>query len=75
MPFDIVEKLAPAAGHSDQATAAVKIFAVGPQVISEVGNALREQGDLDFRGTGVGIVGLEVRDYGCLIELRFSHLI
>lgn len=63
MPFDIIEKLAPTAGHSDQATAAVKILTVCPQVICQVGDALRKQCDLDFRRTGVGIVTLEVGNY------------
>ena len=64
MPLDIIEKLAPATGHGDQAAATVKVLAVGPQVVSEVGDALREQGDLDFRRTGVGFVTLEVCDNG-----------
>lgn len=69
MSLDIVEKFAPAAGHGDQATAAVKVLAVGPQVLGQVGDALRQQGDLDFRRTCIGFVTLEVCDYGCLIEL------
>ena len=35
MLFDIIEKLAPATGHGDQAAAAVKVLAVSPQVIGQ----------------------------------------
>ena len=61
--LDIVEKLAPAAGHGDEAAAAVEILAVGPQVIGEVIDPLRQQGNLDFRRPGVGVVILEVGYY------------
>ena len=73
MSLDIVEKLAPAAGHGDQSTTAVKILAMRPQVVGKVIDPLREQGNLDFRRTGVGVVRLEVSDNACFIELRFSH--
>ena len=69
MSLDIIEKLAATAGHGDQAAAAVEILAMCPQVISEVSDPLREQGDLDFRRSGVGIVCLEVCYNCCLIEL------
>ncbi len=63
MSLDIVEKLTPAAGHGDQATAAMKVLAMSTQVICEVCDALRQQGDLDFRGTCIGFVHLEIGDY------------
>ena len=63
MSLDIIEKLTAAACHGDEAAAAVEILTVCPQVFREVCDALREQCDLDFRRTGIGVVCLEVSDY------------
>jgi len=47
--LDIIEQLAAPTGHGDEATTAVEILAMGTQVFGEMRDALREQGNLDFR--------------------------
>jgi len=64
VPFDIIEKFPTTAGHGDQAAAAMEILAVCPQVLGQVGDALREQGNLDFRRACVRVVNFEIRDDG-----------
>ena len=73
MPFDIIEKFASAAGHRDEAAAAMKVLAVGTEVIGEVGDALGEQGDLYLGRAGIRVVRFEVGDDRRFIQLRVSH--
>lgn len=73
--FDVIEKFTTPTCHGDKPTTTVKVLAVSPQVLGEVRDALRKQGDLDFRGTRIFFVVLEVGYYGCFIELGFCHFI
>lgn len=69
VPLDVVEQLAPPAGHSDQAAAGVKVLPVGPEVLGQRVDSRREQSDLDIAGTGVRIVNFKLRDDFLLIDL------
>jgi hypothetical protein len=69
MSLDIVEKFAATTGHRNKTAAAMKVLAVCTEVFGEVGDALREQSNLDLGRTGIRIVSLEVGDYRRFIQL------
>ena len=54
--LQIVEQLAAAGGHLEEATAAMEILAVGAEVLGQVIDASGQQRDLDFGRAGVFIV-------------------
>ena len=56
--LQVVQKAATLADHLQQATAGVVVLAVDLEVLGEVADALREQGDLDLGRTGVVIAAL-----------------
>src|SRR5687768_13106951 len=58
--LQIVEQAAAAVHELEQATAAVVVFLVGLEVAAELFDAGGDQGDLDFRRTGVGGTALVV---------------
>jgi hypothetical protein len=57
MTLQIVEELATAGRHLKKATTRVKVFAVRAQVLGQMIDASREQGDLDLGRTGILLVG------------------
>ena len=60
--LEIIEELAAAGGHLEEAAAAVEILAVGAEVLGQVIDASGQQGDLDFGRTGVLVVGFVFGD-------------
>lgn len=62
LALHVVEELATAAGHLEEAAAAVEVLAVGAQVLGEVVDAGGEKRDLDLGRTGVFFVMLEGGD-------------
>src|SRR5690606_34867884 len=58
--LQVVEQAAAAVDHLQQAAAAVVILLVGLEVAGQQFDAGGQQGDLDFRGTGVGGAALVV---------------
>lgn len=58
-----------------QPAAGSVIFAVRLEVLGEVGNPFAKQGDLDFRGTGIGGVNAIPVDNASFVFLRQTHLI
>jgi hypothetical protein len=60
--LEIIEKLTTAARHLEQATAGVEILAVGAEMLGQVIDPGREECDLNFGRTGVGVVGFELCD-------------
>ena len=55
--LDVVEQFTTAGGHLEEAAAAVEVFAVSAEMLGQVVDASGQQGDLDFGGAGVFIVG------------------
>lgn len=62
MPFDIIEEFAAAAGHLEEATAAVEVLAMRAQVLGQVIDPGGEQRDLDFGRSGILLVGFVFGD-------------
>ena len=52
----VLQQALAATNQKKQATTGVVIMLVGLQVLGQLTNALREQGDLCLRGTGVGLM-------------------
>src|SRR5260221_1112670 len=67
--LEIVEKAAAAADKLQQPAAAVMVLRMGLEMLGEVGDAVREQGNLHFGGSGVTLVGCVRRDEGCFLFL------
>ena len=63
----VVEKTAALTDHLVHAKTAVVILLVDLEVLGQLSDALREDGDLDLRGTGVVLVGLVVLDNNGLL--------
>src|SRR6185312_10764543 len=55
--LDIVEQTAPFRHHLDHAPAGMIVLHVVLEMLGEIGDALGEDGDLDFRRTGVTLGG------------------
>ena len=62
VPLQVIQKLAPAAGHLEKATAAVEVLAMPPQMLGQVIDPGGKQGDLDVAGAGVLLVNLVLSD-------------
>jgi len=56
-----------------QSTAGAVIVRVGAQVLGKLLDSPGENGDLDFRRTGIGIVPGIVRDQFCFVFLCHNH--
>src|SRR5258706_6501193 len=61
-PVEILEHAAALADHLEQAAARVVVVLVGGQVLSEILDAARQDGDLHLRRAGIPFVGLILRD-------------
>jgi hypothetical protein len=57
----------------EQSTPAGLIFLVDPKMIGQLLNAAGEDGDLYFRGAGIRIMAMIVRDQFCLKFFREWH--
>src|SRR5258705_758842 len=71
-PLHVVEQATTRTDHLQQPTAAVMVLLVRPEVISEVVDALRQEGHLHPRRTGVGLVRLVLRERRSVIESHVS---
>src|SRR4029079_11920888 len=59
--LQVVQQPAPAADEQQQATTAVVVMLVRPQVLGQVGDAPRQDRDLDLGRTGVALLGRVLR--------------
>src|SRR6476659_10663987 len=73
-PLHVVEKTATGADHLQQAAAAVMVLLVRPEMFGEVVDPLREEGHLNARGAGVGLVRLVLLERRCVVESHVSGL-
>ncbi len=64
---EIVQQPAALTDHLVHAQTAVVVVGMGLEVLGELADALGEDGDLDFRRTGVALVGLVRLDDGGLL--------
>ena len=62
LAFQVIEQAPALADELQQAAARMMILGVGLEVFGQVADALAEQGDLNFRGAGVAVVGLVSAD-------------
>lgn len=62
LALDVIKELAAAAGHLEEAAAAVEILAMRAQVLGQVIDPGGEQRDLNFGRAGVLIVSLVLGD-------------
>ncbi len=60
--LQVVQQLAAAADHAQQAATRVVVLLVGLEVVGQFIDAGREQGNLDFRRTGIAGGALELRN-------------
>ena len=60
--LEVVEEPTAAADELEQSAAAVMVLRVGPEVLGQVGDAVREERDLHLRRPGVTLVGGKVRN-------------
>ncbi|CCB67968.1 protein of unknown function [Hyphomicrobium sp. MC1] len=61
--LDVVKELAALADHLEQATARMVVFLVRLEVLGQLVDAMRQDGDLDFRRAGVvGLRGIVFDD-------------
>ena len=67
-PLHVVQETTALANHLEQALATVVILLVRPEVLGQVVDSLREQGDLNLGGTGVGLVSPVLLQRRRLIE-------
>jgi hypothetical protein len=67
-PSQVIQKPAAAADHLEEAAAAVVILPMGSEVIGEVVDPLREQGNLDAGRAGIGLVTPETLNCRCFFE-------
>src|SRR5712672_848624 len=70
-PLHVVEQAATRSDHLQQPAAAVMVLLVRPEVLGEVVDALREEGHLHARRTGVGLVRLVLLERRSVVE---SHV-
>jgi hypothetical protein len=72
--LDVVKEAATLGHHLQEPTPTVVVLLMGLEVVREVLNAVREERDLDFRGTGVVFMSAEfVNDFRAAVSGR-SHL-
>ena len=57
LALQVVQQAAALADQLEQAAARVMIFRVRLEVLGEIADAFAENGDLNFRRAGVGVVG------------------
>ena len=67
--LEVIEKAATAPNELEQSPPAVVIFRVGLEMLCQVGDSVREEGNLHFRRAGVTIVGSVMRN-----QIRFLLL-
>ena len=68
--FDIIQESATPAHHHQQTSSGVMVFFVDLEMLRQIGDAMRQQSDLHFRGAGVAFVRFETVDefffiFGC----------
>ena len=63
LALDVIKRLATAAGHLEEAAAAVEVLAMRAQVLGQVIDPGGEQRDLDVAGASVLLVGFVLCDY------------
>src|SRR5690606_19392051 len=68
LAVQVVEQAAAAVDHLQQAAAAVVVLLVELEVLGEMHDACGQQGDLDFRRTGVVLAALVVFDDGAGVD-------
>src|SRR6185437_14180906 len=61
-PLEIIEEPAALADQLQEATARVVVFRVRLEMFGEVADALAEERDLHFRGSGVALMGCVAAD-------------
>lgn len=71
--LQIVEQATSLPDQFQETSPRMMILGVGLEMLSEVANALAEQGNLDLRGTGIRFMGLEVADNILLLFCSQSH--
>ena len=54
LALQVVEQAAALTDHDQETTTAVEVLLVGLEVFGQVADTLRQDGDLDFRRTGIG---------------------
>jgi hypothetical protein len=59
LAFEIIEQTATLADDLEKATTGVVVFLVSAEMFRQIGDALREEGNLHFRGTRVILMGFE----------------
>lgn len=58
--LDVLKQFTSTTGQTDEAPAGMKILAVGPQMIREVVDSGRDQGDLHGTRAGIGLMSLVI---------------
>src|SRR5206468_6389128 len=71
--LEVAEQAPALADHHQQAAAGVVVLAVRPQVLGELVDPFREQGDLDLGRAGVAVGSAELADQLLLSFLGQSH--
>ncbi len=66
--FHVREQASALPDHLQQALTAVMVLCMRPEVLGEVVDAIREDGNLNFCRPGVGFVGPVLRDRRCFFE-------
>src|SRR5919106_4140532 len=72
-PLHVFEQAAAPPDHPQEATTGVVVFLVDLEVLGELVDALRQQGDLNVGGTGVRVVPAEVFDDLLLVVPGEDH--
>src|SRR4051794_30191477 len=62
LALQVVEQAAALTDHDQETTTAVEVLLVGLEVFGQVADALGQDGDLDFRRTGIALTGLVFLD-------------
>ena len=73
LAHQICKESATLANKLEQAAARVMILRESTQVFREVGDTLRQQGDLNLRGAGITLMGAVLRDDAFLRFPRERH--
>jgi len=68
MGLDVVQQPPPLTNELEQTPPGGMVFFIGFEVSGEVVDPFREDGHLDIRGTGIGVVGLVLNNQ-CLFAL------
>ncbi len=72
--FQVIQQLATPRSHHEQTPSRMKILSVGLEVLGQVRNAGRKQGDLYFTRSRVFLMGSVFLDYTLLVDV-FGHVV